>query len=167
MINTATTQSLSCTTIAPKLSALLDEPCQIVGHFLKKPLQEMPVLDYQRASPALFTKTLGEDTQPDLSQFFAEHPADTFLVRAVGESMMNCIRHHDLLVADRTLTPEFGNIVIVTIDGKLMVKYLKKSHDSILLMAANPKYEAIALCSQHDICIWGVVSHRINYYAYR
>ena len=142
-----------------------DEPCRLVGHFLSKKIQELPLL-YNRKRADLLT-SIEDDLEEhvDLQQFFNNHPADTFIVRAAGNSMMNYIHPNDLLIADRTITPIIGHIVIVTINGKLAVKYLKYARGRVMLMPANPLYKAIEISDKADICIWGVVCRRITCYA--
>jgi DNA polymerase V len=151
---------------ANTFKTISDEPCRLVGHFLSKKIQELPLLYSRKRADLLASIEDNLEEQIDLQKFFNNHPADTFIVRAAGDSMMNYIHPNDLLIADRTITPIIGHIVIVTINGKLAVKYLKNTQGKVMLMPANPVYKPIEISVNADICIWGVVCRRITCYAF-
>ena len=54
----------------------------------------------------------------DLNRELVRHPATTFYARAVGDSMKDCgIDDGDLLVIDKAIDPQEGDIVVAYIDG--------------------------------------------------
>ena len=64
----------------------------------------------------------------DLNQYLVKHPASIF-VRASGNSMINTgIFPNDILVVDKSIKAENGNVVIAIIDGELTVKDILKDH---------------------------------------
>ena len=59
----------------------------------------------------------------DLNKELIRHPATTFYARAVGDSMKNCgIDDGDLLVIDKSIEPQEGDVVVAVIDGEFTLK---------------------------------------------
>jgi DNA polymerase V len=99
----------------------------------------------------------------DLNQYLVKHPASTFLVRASGNSMINAgIFPNDILVVDKSIKAENGNVVIAIIDGELTVKRYLKKRSSIVLQPENEDYEPIELNGKSEAQIWGVVTSVIH-----
>jgi len=100
----------------------------------------------------------------NLNDHLVKHPAATFLVRATGTSMINAgIHENDILVVDRSVTPQHGKIVIAAIDGQLTVKRLQKQMDGkFVLMPENPDYSPIEVKDGSEVFIWGVVTYIIH-----
>ena len=72
------------------------------------------------------------------------------------------ILNNDLLIVDRSLVVEEGNIVIAAIDGEFTVKQLTYSKKSCVLKAANPSYKDIIINSENNLEVWGVVRWAIH-----
>ena len=99
----------------------------------------------------------------DLTDLLVQHPAETFLVRASGESMINAgIYDHDILVVDRSVKPASGSIVIAAVYGELTVKRLNQTQDGLYLMPENEIFKPIKVLDEHHMKIWGVVRHVIH-----
>ena len=99
----------------------------------------------------------------DLNQYLVKHPASTFLVRASGNSMINAgIFPNDILVVDKSVKAESGNVVIAIIDGELTVKRYIKKRSSVILQPENEDYEPIELNGKSEAQIWGVVTSVIH-----
>ena len=82
----------------------------------------------------------------DLNLHLIRRPAATFFIRAQGESMRDAgIYDGDLLVVDRAIAPQAGDIVIAVLHGDLTVKRLRKSNGALILYAENPDFPDIAL----------------------
>ncbi|EJW21990.1 hypothetical protein IMCC14465_03840 [alpha proteobacterium IMCC14465] len=100
----------------------------------------------------------------DLNKHLVAHPAATFFLRVVGESMLGAgIHPGDLLVVDRSLTPTPNDIVIAVLHGELTVKRLLRDPDDKrlwILHAENPSYSDTKMPADSEI--WGVVSHCIR-----
>ena len=91
-----------------------------------------------------------------------DSPAATFFIRAQGESMRDAgIFDGDLLVVDRAIAPQAGDIVIAVLHGDLTVKRLRKSNGALILYAENPDFPDIAL-DDAGCEAWGVVTHSIR-----
>jgi len=97
----------------------------------------------------------------DINELVVEHPAATFFVRVVGDSMQDAgIFSGDILVVDRSLQAQSGKIVIAVLNGEFTVKRLKISSEGIYLMPENEKYPPIKVAE--ECSIWGVVSYVIH-----
>jgi DNA polymerase V len=99
----------------------------------------------------------------DLHQLLVPHPAATFFIRVEGNSMRDAqIQSGDLLIVDRSLTPQDGRVVVALIQGEFTVKRLKKIKDRLYLEPANKRYRAIDVTDMEDFQIWGVVTYVIH-----
>ncbi|KTD53229.1 Peptidase S24 family protein [Legionella santicrucis] len=95
----------------------------------------------------------------DLNTKFIKHPSSTFVVQAVGNSMVEAgIFSGDWLLVDRSIEPLDGRIVIAAIHGELTVKRLSKKEDKVQLLPANPQFKPINITEDSDMVIWGVVT---------
>ncbi len=103
------------------------------------------------------------ETYLDLNRHLILHPAATFFMRFQGAAMLQAgIRHGDLLIVDRALSPTDGRIVVAAIDDELAVRRLQIKGDHICLLAENPSYKTIFITEDHELQIWGVVSYVIH-----
>ena len=68
----------------------------------------------------------------------------------------------DLLIVDRSLTPNNENIVIASVFGDLTVKKLCKKGSSLFLVSANNEYSSIEVKEEMECFIWGVVTYVIH-----
>lgn len=95
----------------------------------------------------------------DLNTEFIKHPSATFLLTAMGESMIDAgIFSGDILVVDRSLEAVDGKIVIAALDGELTVKRLSCKHGKVQLVSANKHFRPIDITEAVDVVIWGVVT---------
>ncbi|HEY4136511.1 MAG TPA: translesion error-prone DNA polymerase V autoproteolytic subunit [Alphaproteobacteria bacterium] len=101
--------------------------------------------------------------QLDLNEHLIARPAATFLIRVVGDSMIEAgIFPNDLLVVDRSLPPVHDSIVVAVVDGELTVKRLFDRFGQLRLEAANPAYPAIQISGDMELWCWGVVTSSIH-----
>ncbi|WP_230844282.1 LexA family protein [Gloeobacter morelensis] len=91
-----------------------------------------------------------------------ENPVATFLVRVSGASMNPTIWDRDLLVVDRSLEPEDGDVLVAALDGELLVKRLRLHPGGAELAADNPLYLPLPLKDGLEIVCWGVATHAIR-----
>lgn len=98
----------------------------------------------------------------DLNELCIRHPAATYFVRAEGDSMIEAgIFSGDILVVDRSLTAEHGDIVIAGISGEMTVKQLQ-TRPQVRLQPRNPAYRAIPIPEGCELEIFGVVTNVIH-----
>ena len=82
-----------------------------------------------------------------------------YWMRAEGESMVGAgILSGDLLLVDRALEPQNGDVVVAAVDGELTVKRFLRRGRRTALLAANPEYPSIELCEGQELTVWGVVT---------
>ena len=72
------------------------------------------------------------------------------------------IHDGDLLVVDRSLEASDGKVVIVSINGELTVKRLRRSKGKSQLTPENPDYPPIDFQEQDDTHLWGVVTNVVH-----
>jgi DNA polymerase V len=65
-----------------------------------------------------------------------------------------------LLIVDRALKPQNGNIVVANIDGELACKILDVPNKRLL--SSNKDYSPIDIGENSELCIEGVVIHSIG-----
>ncbi|QPJ64694.1 MAG: translesion error-prone DNA polymerase V autoproteolytic subunit [Candidatus Nitrohelix vancouverensis] len=103
------------------------------------------------------------ESRIDLNEHLIQHKEATFFLRVQGDSMTGMgILNDDLLVVDRSLPVETGNIVIAAIDGEFTVKQLLIRQGTRILKAAHPAYRDIVIDPEGDLEIWGVVRWAIH-----
>ena len=87
----------------------------------------------------------------------------TFYARVSGDSMVGAgLDDGDLLVIDRSLSPENGKIAVCLVDGEFTVKRIKKEKNKLYLIPENKKYKPIELKEENELIIWGVVEYVIK-----
>lgn len=99
----------------------------------------------------------------DLNKELIKHPASTFYGRVKGDSMIDANVHDgDILVIDKSLEPQNGDMAVCFIDGEFTIKYIKLEKDVIWLQPANEKYAPIKVTIDNDFLIWGIVTYCIQ-----
>lgn len=97
----------------------------------------------------------------DLNQLCVSRPAATFFVRAEGDSMVDVgIFPGDLLVVDRSVTPQDRDIVVALLDGGFTVKRLQL-RPRLRLLPANSSCTPIELSPDQSFELFGVVTYII------
>jgi DNA polymerase V len=103
------------------------------------------------------------DKSVDLNEILIKNKVATFLVRALGDSMINAgIFSGDILIVDKSITPSSKNIVVAILNGEFTVKRFIQENNKIILRPENPKYKDLEINSEDDFKIWGVVSFVIH-----
>ena len=93
----------------------------------------------------------------DLNRHLIRHPAETFYMRVIGDSMSDDIREGDILVVDRAAEAEDGDVVVVRICTDFTVKKLSIEGGKLKLIPANESYPSIAITEEMDFEVWGKV----------
>jgi DNA polymerase V len=101
----------------------------------------------------------------DLNRYLIKHPTATFYVRVSGDSMQGAgINPGSILVVDRAVEAEDGDIVIARINDELCVKHLSLREGRTWLIPDNPKFQPIEIIESMDFEVWGRVMHAIRSY---
>ncbi|KFI81306.1 LexA family protein [Bifidobacterium psychraerophilum] len=94
------------------------------------------------------------------------HPDTTFILKVAGDSMEGAgIFDEDLLVVDRSLEPQEGDVVVAILDDELTVKRLLMHGHVPILHAENARYPDFIPQDDQSLSIWGVVTG--NYHSQR
>ena len=72
------------------------------------------------------------------------------------------LNDNDLLVIDRSLTPEHNRIAVCFLDGEFTVKRLRVEKNEVWLQPENPNYPIISITEENDFVIWGIVTNVIK-----
>ena len=101
----------------------------------------------------------------DLNRHLIKHPVATFYVRVAGDSMIEAgIHPGSILVVDRAVEADDGDIVIARVNDELCVKRLRIMDGRLWLMPENHLYEPIEVTEHMDFEVWGRVMHLIRSY---
>lgn len=108
-------------------------------------------------SPAAEYKELGLS----LDQLLIRHPDATFIGQAKGESMKGVgIFDGDLLIVDRALTANNGDVIVANYNGCFTCKLLDKKNGQ--LVSASTQYKTVAIQPDDEFQLEGVVTRSIR-----
>lgn len=99
----------------------------------------------------------------DLNELLIQHREATYFLRVRGDSMVGAgIHPGDLIVVDRSLSPQDGLVVVAEVDGELTVKRLRFRNGAPELHPENPAYPVIRFREGQELRIWGVVTSAVH-----
>ena len=99
----------------------------------------------------------------DLNVELIAHPAATFFGRVSGNSMIDeGINDGDILIIDRSLEPQNGDLAVCCIDGEFTLKRLRVNHNKVWLIPSNTSFKPILVSTDNRFIIWGIVSYTIK-----
>ena len=103
-----------------------------------------------------------EEARIDLNDYVSKYPAATFFARVTGECMTGSgIYPNDLLVVDKSLSPQQGDIVVGIIDNEFILRSYYKENGKEYLMPDNNYFKPIERTDASQFEIWGVVPHSV------
>jgi DNA polymerase V len=103
------------------------------------------------------------DEYLNLLAYLIKHPDDTYILTAVGDSMIDAkIDQGDLLIVDRVIEAADKKIVIVDVEGELCVKYVSRVGNRLWLVPANPNYQKQEVRKGQECKAWGIVTFIIK-----
>lgn len=87
----------------------------------------------------------------DLNRLAVRHPSATYFIKVSGDSMIGAgIGDGDLLVVDRSLNAEHGDIVVASVAGEFTVKELQ-TRPVLRLLPHNARYQPITFQSEEEL----------------
>jgi DNA polymerase V len=99
----------------------------------------------------------------DLNRHLVRHPVATFYVRVAGDSMIDAgIHPGSILVVDRAVEADDGDIIIARLGDELCVKRLHIREGKVWLVPENASYETIEVTEEMDFEVWGRVMYGIR-----
>ena len=103
------------------------------------------------------------DTPLDFNELLIAHPAATFAVRVVGDSMVGAgVYPGDIAVVDRSITATDGAVILGILHGEFTIKRYRSRAGAVWLEPANPAYQNIRITEDSAFEVWGVVRHTIR-----
>lgn len=109
------------------------------------------------------------DDRVHLNDLILPNPSFSYFVRVEGDSMNKAgIFDGSLLVVDRTINPNDGDIVIANYQGDLVVKRLQMNPPALLPESSNPIYKPLPITSeeqgedQRPFGVFGVVTSSVT-----
>lgn len=99
----------------------------------------------------------------DLNRELIRHPAATFYGRVEGDSMIGeGIEAGDIIVIDRSIEPDNGDLAVCCIDGDFTLKRIHLERDRVWLIPSNEAFDPILVTPDRKFEIWGVVTYTIK-----
>ena len=99
----------------------------------------------------------------DLNEQLVRNKPATFFMRVQGNSMMNaCIHDGDIVIVDRSIKPQSGQIIIAVIDGEMLIRRFEKTINKIRLIPETPKLSPMEISEYSNFLVWGVVTYVIK-----
>lgn len=99
----------------------------------------------------------------DLNKLLIRDPSATFFARVAGDSMRDDgIYDGNLLVVEKKLQPDDGDIVVSYLNGEFTLKRLEHKDGKYFLIPSNPKYHPIEVSPDDELIVWGSVRASIN-----
>ncbi|MAA92967.1 MAG: hypothetical protein CML21_00385 [Rheinheimera sp.] len=97
------------------------------------------------------------DLTIDLNDFVNKNPTASYFVRVSGASMSGAgIHDNDILLIDRTLDANNGDIIVAAINGEFTVKEVR--FHPLRLIPHNPTFKTIHVSEADNYELFGVVS---------
>ncbi len=99
----------------------------------------------------------------DLNRDLVRHPESTFYARVAGDSMVDAdLTEGDILIIDKSLEAQTGDIAVCVVNGEFTVKTLELHPDRIVLRPANDTYPPLTVTEADRFEVWGVVTYVIK-----
>jgi len=92
-----------------------------------------------------------------LDEKFMKNKHSTFFVRARGESMLPEIKPHDILIIDRSLKIQSGQVATFFFNGHAVCKQFVKNANQVILRSFHDDYPDIIVGEADQLELFGVV----------
>ncbi len=98
-----------------------------------------------------------------LDEYLVERPESTYLLRVIGDSMIDAgIHPGDIVLVEKGRNPKMNDIVVARVDEEWTLKYFIPEGHGITLQPANKKYKPIR--PQYSLEVAGIVRASIRKY---
>jgi len=100
----------------------------------------------------------------DLLRMLCPRPEASYLIRVVGESMIDAgVCSGDIIIVDKSnREPSETQIAVCELNGDYTLKRFVQRSDGGWLIPANPNYPEIKIKEGDDFSIWGTVTYIIH-----
>ncbi|MFK7699712.1 LexA family protein [Pseudomonas caspiana] len=98
-----------------------------------------------------------------LGELFDVREPHVYLVKVESDSMQGAgIYSGDLVIVDRSLYAEHGDIVIAALNSEPVCKRLHMRENTCMLTSENSKYPPRHVMECDELVIWGVVKYSVR-----
>ena len=125
--------------------------------------ERLPLYSFQ--VPAGFPSPAADHIEKHISldELFDIRAPHVYLVKIEGDSMQGAgIYCGDLVIVDRSLYAEHGDIVIAALNTEPVCKRLHMRGNVVILKSENPKYPPRFVMEGDELVIWGVVKYSVR-----
>lgn len=100
----------------------------------------------------------------DLNEALLHNKPATFFMKVDGDAMVGAgIFDNDLVIVDRSITPQNGHVIIAVMHGEMLIRRLEKSFNKVQLLPANKNFPILNVDASGDsFSVWGVVTYVIH-----
>ncbi|WP_349970912.1 translesion error-prone DNA polymerase V autoproteolytic subunit [Pseudomonas caspiana] len=115
--------------------------------------------------PAGFPSPAADHIEKHLSldELFDIRAPHVYLVKIEGDSMQGAgIYSGDIVIVDRSLYAEHGDIVIAALNSEPVCKRLHMRDNVCMLTSENAKYPPRHVLECDELVIWGVVKYSVR-----
>jgi DNA polymerase V len=125
--------------------------------------EKLPV--YAFHIPAGFPSPAADHIEKHISldELFDIRAPHVYLAKIDGDSMRGAgIYDGDLVIVDRSIYAEHGDIVIAALNTEPLCKRLHMRENEVILLSENPKYPPRHVLEGDELVIWGVVKYSVR-----
>lgn len=125
--------------------------------------EKLPLYSFR--VPAGFPSPAADHIEKHISldELFDIRAPHVYLVKIEGDSMQGAgIYCGDLVIVDRSLYAEHGDIVIAALNTEPVCKRLHMRGNEVILKSENPKYPPRFVMEGDELVIWGVVRYSVR-----
>jgi DNA polymerase V len=125
--------------------------------------EKLPLYSFQ--IPAGFPSPAADHIEKHISldEIFEIRAPHVYLAKIEGDSMEGAgIFCGDLVVVNRGLNAEHGDIVIAGLNAEPICKRLHRRDNVVMLLSANSKYPPRYVMEGDELVIWGVVTYSVR-----
>lgn len=125
--------------------------------------EKLPLYSFQ--VPAGFPSPAADHIEKNISldELFDIRAPHVYLVKIEGDSMQGAgIYSGDLVIVDRSLYAEHGDIVIAALNSEPVCKRLHMRENTCMLTSENSKYPPRHVMECDELVIWGVVKYSVR-----
>ncbi|MCI8210793.1 peptidase S24 [Pseudomonas sp. S25] len=125
--------------------------------------EKLPLFSFH--VPAGFPSPAADHIEKHLSldELFDIRAPHVYLVKIEGDSMQGAgIYSGDVVIVDRSLYAEHGDIVIAALNSEPVCKRLHMRDNVCMLTSENSKYPPRHVLECDELVIWGVVKYSVR-----
>jgi len=125
--------------------------------------EQLPLYSFH--VPAGFPSPAADHIEKHISldELFDIRAPHVYLIKIDGDSMQGAgIYDGDMVIVDRSLYAEHGDIVIAALNTEPLCKRLHMRENEVILLSENPKYPARHVMEGDELVIWGVVKYSVR-----